>query len=118
MTDLPLFDRVRSAEARDEGTERVMFNQSLDWRESYRTAAVMFMASLSPGDEFIGEDLRIFAIKTGIAAPHHQNAWGAMARTTLSEWAKSARIKIVGVRNARSVSAHARLSPIYRVVTK
>ena len=115
MTDLPLFDRVRSAQARDEGTERVMFNQSFDWRESYRTAAIMFMASLSPGDEFIGEDLRIFAIKTGISAPHHPNAWGAMARATLSDWAKSARIETVGVRNARSVASHACLCPVYRV---
>ena len=115
MTDLPLFDRIKSAQARDEGTERVMFNQSLDWRESYRSAAVMFMKSLSPGDEFIGEDLRIFAIKTGIAAPHHPNAWGAMARAILSDWAKSARIETVGVRNAKSVAAHARLYPVYRV---
>jgi hypothetical protein len=119
MSDAPLFDWAIAAAARDEGLERVTLNQSYGWKERYRGAARDFKSTMEPGAKFIGEDLRIYAVQVGqIGSPNHPNAWGAMARSILSEWHKSHFIETIGVRSAKGVSSHACLCPLYRVISE
>lgn len=98
---------------RDFGMTTVREHQSDDWRSAYAHAARAWFESLSPGDEFIGEELRR-AVEPVIGPPAHVNAWGAMAGSMLRQWTKAERIRLVGVRRATGATSHARLYPLYR----
>src|SRR5262245_42811082 len=105
--EFPLLDLIEARARRDAGVHTVLANQDDEWRDAYRAAAAVFLRSRGPGDTFIGEDLRIFALETGIGAPRHPNAWGAMARAVLNEWHKAERIERCGWAPARAAASHA-----------
>jgi hypothetical protein len=115
MTDMPLLDLIAARTARDEGMARVEDHAQDDWRTDYRSFADLFLQSLSPGEHFIGEAIRAYAIRHGLDPPHHPNAWGAMAGSVLRGWLQAGWIVEDGVENARSVATHAHRYVRYQV---
>lgn len=110
-----LFDYAASAAARDTAISAVMAGQTSDWRSAYRSEVALLKTSLQTGTTFLGEDLR-FWLQPIIGEPEHPNAWGAMARSTLSQWKREGFIIMDGIGASRSVKSHACLSPRYRVI--
>lgn len=102
--------------ARNAGMKAVEDHQTNQWREAYRLAAQRFIESKSVGFEFIGEDIRL-AVQPSVGEPTHHNAWGAMAGGLLKRWQNEGRILLVGVKRCTTTNSHARLSPLYRVVS-
>jgi hypothetical protein len=108
------YDLLESLKRRDEGEALVTENQSEHWREGYKEHAEAFLASMPPGCDFIGEDMRRHIFEE-IGAPTHHNAWGALAGTMIRRWTKEGRIELVGLGKMTDRTSHARLSPRYRV---
>lgn len=100
---------------RDEGILSVTQNADEMWKALYRAHAVHFINALDVGDTFLGENLRR-VLEPQIGKPHHPNAWGAMARSSITRWMKDGFIEIDGMGHAQAAKSHATLMPRYKVV--
>lgn len=100
---------------RDEGIATVKQNADEAWKALYRAYAVQFINAKQIDDTFLGEDLRR-ALEPQIGKPHHPNAWGAMARSSITRWIKDGFVEIDGMGHAKDAKSHASLLPRYRVV--
>lgn len=100
---------------RDEGISKVTERADEMWKALYRAHAVHFINAKAVGESFLGEDLRR-ALEPHIGKPHHPNAWGAMARAAIKRWITDGFVEMDGMAQMRDAKAHARLSPLYRVV--
>ena len=115
--DTPLLDLIEARRARDEGTGRVVDNLQAAWRDEYRLLVEDFLDQYAPGRTFVGEDIRVYlTFVHGLLPPHHPNAWGAMARSTIGSWLKHGLIIRDGMAQAQSVASHAHHYMRYRVV--
>lgn len=103
-------------EARDFGEAAVLTNQTTAWKAKYSVLAARFLREHAPGFTFTGEALRLYCKERGLGEPTHPNAWGAVSGGMLRSWARSKRIKVVGVQQATERRAHARLYPLYEVL--
>lgn len=86
------------------------------WRLEYVRAASDFIFGLPVGAEFVGEDLRFYAVQRGIGHPSHHNGWSGMARTMLAEWRRIGLIEPTGaMQSAYSEASRNHACPVYRV---
>jgi hypothetical protein len=116
MPDAPILDYIEAAKARDAGMASVLENERAEWRTLYRGLADYFLNDRDPGCVFTGEDLRLEMVRLyAMPAPHHPNAWGAMAGSVIRDWLRCGLIEQDGMAHARSVATHAHRYVRYRV---
>jgi hypothetical protein len=80
-------------------------------REPWMTTAFKLAVQVIPrGVPMIGEEIRNLLIRSGLEAPHHHNAWGALSMALVRERI----IAPTGVwRKMNGAKSHARKSPEY-----
>jgi hypothetical protein len=89
----------------------VLDNQGDAWSALAAQLMAIYMAEHSP---CLMEDARAFAIECGLADPAHPNAWGAVA----SGLSRKGEIEMTGAWvKSVGVKAHARMAPMWRVVS-
>jgi len=123
MTALPapdtsgpdLFDYAASRAAKSDGIERVLDNQSMEWKHAYVYHAERFLNALPPRATFIGEDIRKYLLPR-IGAPDSPNAWGGASAGVIRRWIKEGRIQACGMAQMTATKSHARQSPLYEVL--
>lgn len=113
--EAPLLDLIEARARRGEGEGLVLEHQGPEWREHYTGCADRFLATREPGSFFMGEDLRVFALRNGLPQPAHPNAWGAMAGSVLRRWLRGGLVAQDGIDHAQSVGSHAHRYVRYRV---
>lgn len=91
---------------RDSGIERAL-SKSVEWQHETSVAFNWWLDNAAPR-EFTFEQFRNFLEACHFPAPHHPNAWGAMAKRFAD------RVKAVGYATSVRPQAHARLTRTYR----
>jgi hypothetical protein len=100
-------DLFSAKSERDKALESVSAHAG-EWMDIARDA----FDALPSGTTGIFEDFKLQLIHAGLAAPHHHNAWGALAR----DCATKGILTFTGeFRNMRGRKSHARMSPVYRL---
>lgn len=111
----PLSDLKTAKLRREEGIAAARAAQSAKWRASYRKLARQFMRDMAPGETFMGERLRTYALAQGLGQPRSSNAWSAMAGSLIREWLRDGVISEAGIAQATGVKSHAHRYVQYRV---
>ncbi len=110
-------DPAKAKAERDAAIERVKRNQQKRWRARYRKAARKFLLRAGRGDQFIGEDLRRYAIEVeDVGEPEHANAWGAMFRAFIQEALDADWVREVGLGATQDPVSHSTRTPRYEVL--
>jgi hypothetical protein len=102
-----LFDELGGNELKRLGMDKVL-SSDVD----YPTMIRELLAGML-GQELIGEDIRLAALRAGAPQPHHPNVWGA----SISAVRHQGWLRPTGAwRKPRDPSSHARPTQVYLVV--
>ncbi len=104
MKDLFGFD---AKDARDQALAQVTANSG-----PWYNRAILAIQLLPPGTTGTFEEFRLRLVHQGFEAPHHHNAWGAVAKGCISQHIL---VPTGQHRHMRTRKSHARMSPIYRL---
>jgi hypothetical protein len=100
-----------SRTGRDIGTSLVLSNAGEWWQYRACTQALRLLKRRGARGALF-EEIRDFALATGVPEPHHANAWGALALAM----ARRGFIKRTGqYACSRSVRSHARRQPYWMI---
>jgi hypothetical protein len=98
---------------RDLGIARTKGAEDEVWKVLYRIHAAKFFRGVQVGETFVGEDVRRFAIGSGLDEPHSPNVWSAMFRAFIVPHLKAGKVEQTGTQKMALPTSHSRQTLCY-----
>jgi len=102
---------IDATDLRDVGTASVLDNAGANW-QALATTHVIRRFELAGVTGCLFETARTFAEESGVGAPPHHNAWGALC-LALSK--QNILVKTGQYVSSKTTRSHARVSPVWRL---